>query len=292
MTATTGTGTGTGDEDAAQMQTPGPTTPDEITIGYDDEPRREVILDENIVGFCSIDPTTGKRLELSMREKEALFIDAVQAYFRNEDKVLNDDEFDALKEELTWQGGPISSLSTETSSNSSTRHVHTNRGKPVMNDTEFDALKKKLFNKGSIVAIQRGPRCSIKRQLTFSDVVPDKKRTFALFVPAGAIMALLWLSFAFELTPLHRVDPVISLIIGSPIIFIAARVLTGLVVPNAEIMVGDCPSCGRRTHVLFGDVLNLKGFSDEANVTCDKCKAKLRVERETSRMILVQEGGK
>lgn len=272
------------------METPGPTTPDQITLEYSDEPVREVILDENIVGFCSIDPNTGRRLELSLREKEALFIDSVQSFFRGEEKVLSDDEFDTLKEELTWQGSDVATLSRDEFKFLDAARAY-EQGKPIMDDVAFDKLKKKLFEQGSIVAIQRGPRCSIQRQVTFSDIIPDKKRTFALFLPAGVLIGLTWLSFAFEFTPLHKVDPVLSLIIGSPLIFLLARFATRLVVPNAEIMVGDCPSCGHRTHVLFGDVLNQKGFESEASVKCSKCKAELKVERESCRMILMKEGG-
>lgn len=248
----------------------------------------EVILDENVVGFCSIDPNSGKRLELSTREKEMLFLDAMQSYFRGT-SILSNDEFDTLKEELMWQGSNVVTLNRDEYRFLDAAKSY-EEGKPIMEDAEFDALKKKLFEQGSIVAIQRGPRCNIERKITFSDVIPDKKRTFALFVPAGLVVALTWLSLAFELTPLRSVDPVVSLLIGSPIIFLVARTITGAVVPNGQIMVGDCPSCGRRTHVLFGDVLNQKGFGSEADVKCGKCKAELKVEKDTCRMILLKEG--
>lgn len=248
----------------------------------------EVILDENIVGFCSLDPSTGKRLELSVRDKETLFLDAMQAFYRG-DSILSNEEFDSLKEELTWQGSDVVSLNRDEYRFLDAAKAY-ELGQPIMEDNDFDKLKKKLFEQGSVVAIQRGPRCSIERKITFSDVIPDKKRTFALFVPAGLLMSLIWLSFAFEFTPLHRVDPVISLLLGSPLIFFVSKALTYLIVPQAQIMVGDCPSCGRRTHVLFGNVLNQKGFMTEANVKCDKCKAELKVEKDTSRMILMKEG--
>lgn len=267
---------------------PGPTTPDQISISYDDSEVREVIVDENLAGFCSVDPNTGKRLELSLREKEALFLDAVQSFFRGE-SLLSDEEFDSLKEELTWQGSEVVTLDRDEFQFLNAARAY-EQGKSIMDDGEFDDLKKKLFEKGSVVAIQRGPRCSIQRRVTFSDIIPDKKRTFVLYVPAGLIFALSWLSFAFEFTPLHQIDPVLSLLIGSPIIFLGARLLTGLVVPKGVIMVGDCPSCGRRTHVLFGNVLNQKGFADEALVKCPKCKAELKIELESSRMILIKEG--
>ena len=248
----------------------------------------EVVLDENLAGFCSINPRTGQRMELSLRDKETLFLDALQAYFRGE-PIISNEEFDVLKEELTWQGSEVVSLERDEVKFLEAVYAYES-GKPIMTNEEFDELKTKLRNDGSVVSIQRGPRCSIKRQITYSDVIVDKKRTFVLYVPAGLIMSLFWLSFAFEFTPLHQIDPVLSLIAGSPVIFFLARVLTKLVVRDAVIMVGDCPSCGRRTHVLFGDVFNIPGFSEIADVKCDKCKAKLKVERETNRMILVKEG--
>lgn len=248
----------------------------------------EVVVDENIGGFCSINARTGQRQELTLREKESVFLDAMQAFFHGESKLSNE-EFDELKEELTWQGSDVVTLSRDEFRFLDAAKAYEN-GEPVMNDVEFDTLKKKLQSEGSVVAIQRGPRCSIRRQITFSDVIPDVNRTLVLYTPAGVIMALLWLSFAFEVTPLHTVDPVLSLLIGSPIIFLLARAITGLVVPNAQIMVGDCPSCGRRTHVLFGNVLNNPGFEDVADVNCEKCKAKLQVQRDSNRMVLIAEG--
>lgn len=247
-----------------------------------------IVLDENIGGFCSINPRTGKRAEITIRDKESIFLDAMQGYFSG-NPTLSNAEFDALKEELTWQGSDVVTLNREEFRFLEAVKAY-ETGKPNMPNEEFDKLKKELQDQGSIVSLQRGPRCSIERQITFSDVVPDKSRTFLLYVPAGAVTALFWLSLAFELTPLRQLDPVLSLILGSPIIYFVAKALTGLVVPDATIMVGDCPSCGRRVHVLFGNVLNNAGFADIADVKCNKCKAKLKVEKESNRMILLAEG--
>lgn len=254
----------------------------------EEEKLPEIVLDENIGGFCTINPRTGKRDEISMRDKEALFLDAVQAYFRGQASLSNE-EFDALKDELTWQGSEVVTLSRQEFKFLEAVKAY-EEGKPIMDNVEFDKLKTRLQNEGSIVSIQRGARCSIQRKITFSDVIPDRRRTFVLYVPAGLLTALLWLSFSFELTPLRHIDPVLSLIIGSPAIFAVAKVLTGFVLPDPTIVVGDCPNCGRRTHVLFGNVLNQEGHGDVAFVKCDKCKANLKVEKETKRMILLSEG--
>lgn len=227
-------------------------------------------------------------MELTLREKESLFLDAMQAYFRGKSMISNE-EFDTLKEELTWQGSEVVTLSREEFRFLDAAKAY-EMGKPTMSDEEFDQLKLKLQKDGSVVAIQRGARCSVKRQITFSDIIPDAKRTFVLYVPAGFLTALMWLSVTFEFTPLRHVDPVLSLLLGAPIIFFGAKLLTGLVVPEAQIVVGDCPNCGRRTHVLFGNVLNNEGFEKTADVKCDKCKAQLKVDRESMRMILMSEG--
>lgn len=269
---------------------PEPTTAETPEAPEDEGVAMSVVLDENIAEFCSIDPTTGKRNEMNIREKEALFLDAAQSYFRGETS-LSDAEFDALKEELTWQGSDVVSLGRDEIRFLDAARGY-ERGEAIMGDVEFDQLKKKLQQQGSPVAILRGPRCSIQRKITFSDCIPDRKRTFALYLPAGILSGLAWLSLSYEFTPLHNVDPVLSLILGSPIIYFLAIAITSIIVPNPQILVGDCPSCGRRTHVLFGNVLNIEGFKEEATVNCDKCKAELRVEKDSSRMVLIKEGKK
>lgn len=248
-----------------------------------------IVIDENIADFCSVDSRTGKRVEMSVPEKEALFLSAMNAYFQKEPALLSDSEFDALKEELTWQGSDVVSLSRD-----EFRFLDAaksfDKGKSIMSDEEFDELKMSLRRQGSVVAVARGPRCSIERQITFSEVIPDTKRIFVLYLPAAIVGALLWLSGSYELTPLRNVDPVLSLLLGTPLIYLFSRTLTQLVVPSPLILVGDCPSCGRQTRTFFGKVLSVDGFQEEATVKCDKCSAKLKVEKDSLRMVLLEEG--
>lgn len=248
-----------------------------------------IVIDENIADFCSVDSRTGKRVEMSVPEKEALFLSAMNAYFNKEPALLSDSEFDALKEELTWQGSDVVTLSRD-----EFRFLDAaksfDKGKSVMSDEEFDELKMSLRRQGSVVAVARGPRCSIERQITFSEVIPDTKRIIALYLPAAALGCLLWLSGSYELTPLRNVDPVLSLLLGTPLIYLFSRTVTQLVVPSPLILVGDCPSCGRQTRTFFGKVLSVDGFQEEATVKCDKCSAKLKVEKDSLRMVLLEEG--
>lgn len=182
----------------------------------------EVVVDENIGGFCSINERTGKREELGLREKEQLFLATMQRYYLDGTSTLSNEEFDTLKEELTWQGSEVVTLSRdEFLFLDAAKAFET--GHPIMSDDDFDDLKTRLKRAGSVVALQRGPRCSIKRQVTFSDVVPDTKRTLALYTPAFIGLALAWLSGTYELTPLRDVDPVICLIIGTPFIYFGAK---------------------------------------------------------------------
>lgn len=250
---------------------------------------KTAVVDDNISEFCTVDPETGEPREMTLEEKERLFLDAVQSYF-HEGATMSDSEFDALKEELTWQGSEVTSLSRDEIRFLDAARAYERGETGFMSDEDYDALKVRLQQAGSIVSIQRGPRCSVRDKIVFSDVIPDKKRTLALYIPASLLVSLGWLSAAFEFTPLHTVDPVLSLIIGSPIIYLFGRVLTGLIVPDPVIVVGDCPHCGRRTRVFFGNVLNVDGFAETAEIKCEKCKSELRVERDTNRMILVKEG--
>ncbi|GAB0497957.1 hypothetical protein MMPV_009295 [Pyropia vietnamensis] len=242
-----------------------------------------IVIDENIADFCSVDSRTGKRVEMSVPEKEALFLSAMNAYFNKEPPCS------LTRKELTWQGSDVVTLSRD-----EFRFLDAaksfEKGKSIMSDEEFDELKMTLRRQGSVVAVARGPRCSIERQITFSEVIPDTKRIFALYLPAAIVGCLLWLSGSYELTPLRNVDPVLSLLLGTPLIYLFARTLTQLVVPSPLILVGDCPSCGRQTRVFFGKVLSVDGFQEEATVKCDKCSAKLKVEKDTLRMVLLEEG--
>lgn len=251
-------------------------------------PAAEIVVDDNIGGFCSINPKTGRREELGLREKEQLFLDTVQSYYDDGKSPLSNDEFDELKEELVWQGSEVVTLSRDEFAFLDAAKAF-EKGKPSMSDEEFDKLKVRLKRQGSIVALQRGPRCSIRRQITFSDVIPDTKRMVVLYTPAFILIGLAWLSAAYEFTPLRHVDPVLSLILGSPIMYFGSRIVTGIILQDPQIYVGDCPNCNKRLNVYFGGVLNIEGFTKEADIKCEKCKAGLKVEKETGRMILVSE---
>lgn len=45
---------------------------------------------------------------LTTGEKERIFTDAIQSFYYNQRQMLDDDDFDKLKEDLAWEGSPVS----------------------------------------------------------------------------------------------------------------------------------------------------------------------------------------
>ena len=57
--------------------------------------------------YCAIDPETSQPIRLSVGEKERMFLDALQSYYVSGRQVMDDVEFDALKEDLAWSGSDV-----------------------------------------------------------------------------------------------------------------------------------------------------------------------------------------
>ena len=47
---------------------------------------------------------------------------------------------------------------------------------------------------------------------------------------------------------------------------------------------GPCPDCNTDNRVLFGDVLGVEGFKNEATLKCSNCKVELTVTRSNLRV--------
>uniref|UniRef100_A0A7S3UUH2 Uncharacterized protein n=1 Tax=Heterosigma akashiwo TaxID=2829 RepID=A0A7S3UUH2_HETAK len=116
----------------------------------------EVCRDE----FCTIDETTGEQVVLSVKEKERIFLDSLQAYYYDGSKVLNDDDFDQLKADLVWEGSPLATLNREETLFLNAMGAYM-KGKPIISDAEFDALKAKLKEEGSMIAVATEPKCYV-----------------------------------------------------------------------------------------------------------------------------------
>jgi len=159
------------------------------------------------------------------------------------------------------------------------------KGKPVMNDDEFDELKKELKETGSKFAVDTEPKCYIDTGVCKVTLEEDKFRSNLLYLPAALTLSVVWLGLAFELIePFIRVNPIILLALGVPLIFQGSKTLTeDYIFPNNLVAYGPCPSCEVETRIYFGDILGVEGFKDEGSFKCVTCKDIITVQRNSLR---------
>lgn len=207
-----------------------------------------------------------------------------QAYYSSGRQVLSDDEFDLLKEDLTWAGSPVVVMNRKEAAYLTAVQDYL-KGAPSMSDSEFDTLKKELMEEGSKFAVQTEPKCYIDTGICKVTLQEDKFRSNLLYLPAGSILTLVWLGIGFELIePLIRLNPIILTILGAPFIYNGSKFITEeLVFTNKFLAYGPCPSCQAENRVYFGDILGVEGFTDLATVKCPNCKETFSVQRNTLR---------
>jgi hypothetical protein len=234
--------------------------------------------------YCVIDKDSGKTIRLTLEEKERIFLDALQSYYFNNRQLLNDAEFDLLKEDLSWNGSPVVNLNRKEAKYLAAVQAYL-KGTPTLSDSEFDSLKAELKEEGSPFASSKEPRCYIDTGICTVTYQPDKFRNNLLYLPIGSILTLAWLAIGFEIIePIIRLNPIILALIGAPFIYNGSISITDtFIFPNNKIVYGPCPSCGTETRVYFGDILGVEGFSDVAGVRCDNCKATINVQKKTLR---------
>eukprot|EP00567_Pseudictyota_dubia_P015145 CAMPEP_0197438084 /NCGR_PEP_ID=MMETSP1175-20131217/5177_1 /TAXON_ID=1003142 /ORGANISM="Triceratium dubium, Strain CCMP147" /LENGTH=336 /DNA_ID=CAMNT_0042967747 /DNA_START=96 /DNA_END=1106 /DNA_ORIENTATION=+ len=259
-------------------------------IGYDEKKGRfyetgmdevECIPDDE---YCAVDKSTGNLVRLTVKEKERIFLDALQSYYATGRQILDDAEFDTLKEDLSWNGSPVVALKRE-----ETRFLQAlqayNKGEPIMSDTEFDALKTQLKEEKSPIAVSTEPKCYIDSGICRVTFEPDNFRNNLLYLPVGAILSIVWLGLGFEfIEPLIRINPIILLALGAyPIYKYTAQLTDDYIFTNNKIAYGPCPSCETETRVYFGNILGVEGFNDVAEIKCTKCKSIIEVQKNTLR---------
>lgn len=159
------------------------------------------------------------------------------------------------------------------------------KGKPILSDAEFDALKLNLKDSGSQIAVDTEPKCYIDSGICKVTLEEDKFRSNLLYLPAGIVIFIAWLGISFEfIEPFIRVNPLLLLAIGSPLVYTGAKTLTeNYIFQDFEILYGACPSCESEERVYFGSILGVEGFDDIANFKCQKCKDPITVQRQTRR---------
>lgn len=254
-------------------------------IGYDSSSGRfyetgeesECVPDDE---YCVVDKTTGKLIRLTLEEKERIFVDSLQSYYMDGRQLLNDAEFDLLKEDLQWNGSP-----TVTFNRDEARYLAAvqafMKGQPIIEDDEFDSLKARLKADGSKFAVSTQPKCYIDTGICTVTFKDDKFRNNLLYLPAGFVLFLAWLGIGYEtLGLLIKINPVILILLGSPLIYNGAKTITDdFIFKNKKIVYGPCPSCEAENRIFFGDILGVEGFDQVADAKCSNCKAQFKVQR-------------
>ncbi|TYJ06547.1 hypothetical protein E1A91_A12G240900v1, partial [Gossypium mustelinum] len=141
------------------------------------------VVDSKILPYCSID----KKKKKSLGEMEQEFLQALQAFYYEGKAIMSNEEFDNLKEELTWEGSSVVMLSSDEQKflEASMAYVY---GKPVLSDEEFDDLKLRLKIEGSEIVVE-----------VYSDLSVDYLKMVLLNVPA-TVVALGLFFFLDDLT--------------------------------------------------------------------------------------------
>ena len=217
-----------------------------------------------------------------------------QAFYYDGSPTMSNEEFELLKEELTWAGSKVAVLSSD-----ELRFLEASlafqAGKPVMTDAAYDALKVRLRAADSFVT-QQGPRCSLRSKRVFANARPDYLKMTALNLPAalltlGALFAADDLT-GFEITKLVELpEPIGILVVWGfvlPLVYVIASGITGAVIRDPLILRAPCPNCGAETQSFFGDILTVAGNATDAEVACGGCGAKLRFDRAAREVTLLE----
>lgn len=233
--------------------------------------------------YCVLDDETGKLVRLTLVEKERIFMDALQSYYVSGRQLLGDEEFDLLKEDLQWNGSPLVQMNRNEAQYLAAVQAYLN-GEPIMDDKEFDTLKATLKEEGSQFAVSTEPKCYIDSGICTVTMKDDFFRNNLLYLPAGVISSIVWLGFSFEIIePFIRINPLLLIALGAPGIVYVSKIVTNLIFSDNKIVYGPCPSCEAENRIYFGNILNVEGFSDVAEVKCPNCKTEFTVQRNTLR---------
>jgi hypothetical protein len=233
--------------------------------------------------FCAVDPDTGKPVPLSLQEKERIFLEAIQSYYFNGRTLINDEEFNKLKEDLLWEGSNVANLNRRETLFMNAMIAY-KQGTEIMSDEEFDALKLELKEAGSPIAVAAEPQCFVDTGICVSTFERDIFREAVLYTPATLISFLLYIGLADALTPLGNVNPIITILVTSPIVYLTAQFLTkNFYFRDPLIATGPCPNCSTENRVFFGDILGVEGPDDVAENKCGNCGTVSMVQRSTLR---------
>lgn len=234
--------------------------------------------------FCVMDEDSGKPILLTREEKERIFLDTVQQYYYGGNTSLSDEQFNRLKEDLSWEGSALVTLNRNETLFMNAIQAY-NKGKPIISDGEFDELKVALKNEGSTIAVSTEPQCWVDTGVCKVTWEPDTVRQTSLYLPAAALSTLLLIGIADEIPGVSSVNILIVLgVLAAPISGATKFLTDNLFFQNPFVAAGPCPKCGVENRVFFGGILGVEGDSEESSVKCTNCKSGLTVKKSTLRV--------
>jgi DNA-directed RNA polymerase subunit RPC12/RpoP len=232
--------------------------------------------------YCLVDPNSGAPIRLSVEEKERMFLDALQSYYVSGRQVMDDAEFDALKEDLAWSGSEVVNLNRKEIMYLEAMQAYI-RGEPILSDAEFDQLRDELRGEGSSIAVDTEPKCYIETGVCTVTFQQDKFRNNLLYLPMISIIGFLWLGIGYEILG-GKVNPLVLAAFGSPVIGAAAKTITdNLIFPKNYVAYGPCPTCEAENRIYFGDILGVEGFDKQGSIKCKNCKSDIIVMKRSLR---------
>lgn len=84
----------------------------------------------------------------------------IQSYYVSGRQLLDDGEFDVLKEDLAWNGSAMVNMNRDETKYLAAVQAYL-KGEPIVSDEEFDKLKATLKEEGSPFASSKEPKCYI-----------------------------------------------------------------------------------------------------------------------------------
>uniref|UniRef100_A0A7N0U152 PGRL1A transmembrane protein n=1 Tax=Kalanchoe fedtschenkoi TaxID=63787 RepID=A0A7N0U152_KALFE len=232
----------------------------------------EVVVDSNVLPYCSID----KQQKKSLGELEQEFLQALQAFYYEGKAIMSNEEFDNLKEELMWEGSSVVMLSSDEQKFLEASMAYTS-GNPIMSNEEFDQLKNRLK--------------------VYSDLQVDYFKMLLLNVPAALVALGLFFFLddltGFEITYLLELPEPFSFIFtwfaAIPLIVWLSISFTNIVVKDFLILKGPCPNCGTENVSFFGTILSIASGGKTNKVKCSNCGTDM-VYDSAMRLITLPEG--
>lgn len=237
--------------------------------------------------FCLIDDDTNEPILLTREEKERIFLDALQSFYVNGKSNLPNDQFDRLKEDLSWEGSALVQLNRDEVKFLDAKIAYS-KGTPILSDKDFDALKATLMDSGSKIAVQTNPECYVDTGVCKVTWLEDKLLTSSLYVPAGLMSTLIFIGVTFEIANalLHvAVNPLLLLAAATaPVSIISKELTNNFLFSDPLVASGPCPKCSVVNKVFFGDVLLVEGDKDQSTIKCTNCKELMTIKRSTLRV--------